>query len=167
MGCTHTPIHTLANQVCDYADYPLTPNFMPYKSTIHKHSPYVTSYSTLSLNAAYARRIATCRVVRSYFVHTCTKSCKNIHIGGNRERSSWKLAEAFIGGFEGGQGGTLPAQISTVPPRVVYTLSKAHYAHISTSPACAVLTELKDQDGVKAIANCAELQQRDKGTCPP
>jgi len=34
---------------------------------------------------------------------------------------------------------------------------KAHYEHCSTSPACAVLTESRDQDCVKVIADYAGL----------
>ena len=39
-----------------------------------------------------------------------------------------------------------------------------HYEHCSTLPACAVLTELRDQDGVEAIADYAGLPST---TCPP
>ena len=34
---------------------------------------------------------------------------------------------------------------------------KAHYEHCSTSPACAVLTESRDQDCIKVIADYAGL----------
>jgi len=44
------------------------------------------------------------------------------------------------------------------------TLSKAHYKYCSTSPVCAVLTELGDRNCVKAIANYAELPSTSKET---
>ena len=43
-------------------------------------------------------------------------------------------------------------------------LSKAQYEHVSTWPACAVLTELNDQEGVKAIADSAGLPSTSEET---
>ena len=49
-----------------------------------------------------------------------------------------------IGG--GGGGANIPCA-----PTSGGTLGKAHYEHCSTLPACAVLTELRDGDCIKAI----------------
>jgi len=49
------------------------------------------------------------------------------------------------------------------------TLGKAHYKHRSTSPACAVLTELRNRDGIKVVTNYAGLpytREETKVSCP-
>ena len=55
-------------------------------------------------------------------------------------------------------------QISTVSPQVVVLLVKHTTNRSSTSPTSAVLTELRDWDGVKAIADYTGLPSTSEET---
>ena len=63
----------------------------------------------------------------------------------------------------GARGGFAPSNIHCAPTSGG-TLSKAHYEHCNTSPACAVLTELRDRNCVKAIVNYDGLPSTSKET---
>ena len=67
-------------------------------------------------------------------------------------------------GFEGVKGVLCPPQNIHFPLTSGGTLSLAHYDACSTLPACALLTELRNWDGIKAIINYARLPSASEET---
>ena len=62
------------------------------------------------------------------------------------------------------EGGARAPQMSTVPPQVVVLQVKHAMNTCSTSSASAVLTELRDRDGIKATTDYAGLPSTNEET---